>query len=87
MKIPNLNAEVKWSYPERVSPARLTLCTVIFDEGEHEFIGTAVCSKEDQFNREIGRKVSLSRALKQIPRSQRKPFWEAFRTMKAEPKW
>jgi hypothetical protein len=43
------------------------------------FEGHAICSWEDNFDRAIGRKVALARALKHIEeKSLRKDFWEAY---------
>ena len=87
MKIPELNAQVIWRYLDIHTDAPVTRCIIKRDDNPEEIHGVAICSKQDQFNRELGRKISLSRALKQIPKDKRKPFWEYFRNMTAEPKW
>ena len=66
---------------ERSGKTCKTLCRIL-RKGAFECLlvtyGQAVCGKKDQFEKEIGRKISLERALK----SQDKPFrtavWEAY---------
>ena len=38
----------------------------------------AYCNPVDQFSREIGRKLSMARALRVFPRDERKRFWDAY---------
>lgn len=40
--------------------------------------GFALCSSKDNFNREKGRKVSLSRALKNFPKEKRTEVWTLY---------
>lgn len=40
--------------------------------------GMTVCSEEDQFDRVVGRKVALTRALKGLPKEHRKIIWDAY---------
>jgi hypothetical protein len=45
--------------------------------------GKAECSRKDQFNKNIGRKHALARALQGFPKAERKVFWDAyFKTVK-----
>ena len=39
-------------------------------------LGSAVCAKEDRFQRRVGRKVALTRAMKALPREVRREVWE-----------
>lgn len=41
-------------------------------------IGTAICSRQDQFNRAVGRKVALTRALKPFDKETRTRFWKRY---------
>ena len=56
-------------------------------------MGKAYCAPEDHFDKEVGRKTSLGRALHKAfgstaeYRQLRKEFWDAFRTLKKNPKW
>lgn len=43
-----------------------TTCEV-FDRDNNAYIGYAFCSSQDQFNKKIGRKIALGRALAQVP--------------------
>lgn len=54
-----------------------TVCTVKV-EGEEDLSGEALCSAQDVFNKEVGRKISLSRAIQGFPRETRKQIWEAY---------
>ena len=40
--------------------------------------GQALCSREDQFCSETGRKVSLTYALKKFARKHRQPIWKSY---------
>lgn len=41
-------------------------------------MGIASCHEDDQFSKSAGRKVSLARALRIIPRNLRHEIWEAY---------
>ena len=45
--------------------------------------GTAYCSLKDRYNKEVGRKVSLTRALQQWDRKERAKIWKAYFARKA----
>ncbi len=45
-------------------------------------MGTARCSRKDQFNKNEGRKCSLKRAVSHFKKSQRRKFWEAYAEMR-----
>lgn len=40
--------------------------------------GHARCSLKDQFDRNKGRKIAMMRALQDLPKEDRKPFWDAY---------
>lgn len=40
--------------------------------------GTAFCSKSDQYTREMGRKVSLKKAMSTFPREVRREIWRQY---------
>ena len=51
--------------------------------------GNAVCSPNDNFNKEYGRKLSLKRALEKssFDKAQRGRVWEVYRSMKPNGRW
>lgn len=44
----------------------------------HPYQGVAHCHEHDQFNKYVGRKISLGRALRAFPRPLRKQIWDAY---------
>ena len=51
-------------------------------------VGIAGCSWEDNFSRDIGRRVSLKRAIATLPKKDRTMIWEAYRIqMTKAPRW
>lgn len=44
----------------------------------HPYRGLAICHENDQFNKAVGRKISLGRALQPLPRELRKQIWYAY---------
>jgi hypothetical protein len=40
----------------------------------------ALCSFNDRFNKQKGRKVSLTRAIQSYPKEQRKLFWDSYKS-------
>ena len=55
---------------------RITEC-LISAEPDQLFGGYAFCSRQDDFNKATGRKISLTRALASLPKSQRAAIWAA----------
>lgn len=51
---------------------------VRLDYGGSRVVGRACCSPLDEWSPEVGRKIALSRALAQIPRPARRPFWSLY---------
>ncbi len=62
-----------------------TICYII-QIGEYmpRALGTAVCSINDIFNREIGRKIALTRALKNLNREERTIIWKTYHGRKGK---
>lgn len=44
-----------------------------------EIEGVATCSKNDNFNKSKGRVVSLTKAIKHLPKNVRKQFWDVYK--------
>ena len=55
-----------------------TACALKDENGLNVFEGRAFCKKGDEFVREEGRKRSLTRAIKDMPREDRGKFWYAY---------
>ena len=82
------NYKIWWEYPKtkKNKNTQKTICVIsVTDSNSTE--GTAKCMKTDEFDKEFGRKLSLTRALNPIPKEDRTKIWEAYRTMSAIPKW
>lgn len=66
-------------FVEKVS--HVTTCIVSGEEEDTPYgIAQAVCSREDNFNKAFGRKLSLTRALEdtEFPKEIRKAIWETY---------
>ena len=76
---------VAWSYyhpsPEASVGVGIVHCNIGCDDGPLSLYGYAVCSRRDRFNRKIGRKVALTRAIKDKPRDFRSQVWAAYLAM------
>jgi hypothetical protein len=68
-------------------PTGMTNCIIemgyIDDNGDKKWtrvhIDTAYCSPKDQFDRAVGRKVALTKVLRNIPLAhRRKEYWDAY---------
>jgi hypothetical protein len=55
----------------------LTMCTVECPERINN-VGFAACSKDDNFDRKVGRKVALAEALKVYDKAFRTKIWEKY---------
>ena len=56
-----------------------TVVSVLFSHGLHYFTATAQCNSDDNYNKAIGRKVALARAMRgSVPRDIRTQIWEAY---------
>lgn len=56
----------------------VTLCLIYDNDKLPVQVGAAYCSKKDHYDRKVGRKVALARALKDTPREYRKKVWDAY---------
>lgn len=67
-----------------------TICTISVDDTIISE-GIAKCGTNDQFSYNIGRRVSLARALRNSEmfseKRIRRQFWESYRTMTKTPRW
>ena len=59
-----------------VDGLRAIQATVTFDGVEAT--DSAVCSESDNFNKEVGRKLALRRAIRPFPRGSRSQIWRAY---------
>jgi len=68
---------------------RRTRCDIVYLDGEKRFMrgyGECFCSESDNFSKEIGRKISLGRALRATfdTKSQRAYIWDCYRNRKTQ---
>lgn len=54
---------IKYVYPKDKKGKKIGNTVAILVKDDMIFIGEAVCSPEDQFNKKIGRELALSRAI------------------------
>jgi len=85
-----LELQISWSHRyytgafiEKASVKGRTQCIIISNDGtEHSitFTGIAVCSKNDVYSKEIGRRLSLKKALANtgLHKGHRKDIWTAY---------
>lgn len=65
----------------------ITYC-MLLKEGEQIDVGVAGCSLNDNFSKDIGRKLSLKRAIEKLPKKDRTVIWESYRHgMTEKPRW
>ena len=88
IKLGNLKVDINHTFDKE---GRHVITAQIFDQ-ETKLINRAktTCSKSDNFNRNKGRKLAISKALTGSPvaKEERKLFWEAYRTkMTKNPRW
>jgi hypothetical protein len=70
-------ANVKFRYFSFPLDGRIvTQCKVVCGSLTH--VGAADCSPKDNFSRIKGRKIALTRAIKDLPRSDRKVIWNEY---------
>lgn len=76
------NAQHTAGNREGILPSRVTECEIVSVQGENivEILafGESRCHPFDNFNKEVGRKNSLSRAVKTLGRDFRKQIWTAY---------
>lgn len=58
----------------------VTTCSVFMIDGSEplEYLGQAYCSVKDEYNKEKGRKISLTKAVENLPKETRKIIWEGY---------
>jgi hypothetical protein len=88
------NITVKWSYDEVDAIIDSSLVSIetecsILKNDEFVSYGIALCSPNDTYDKEFGRKLSMSRALlkSDLTKEERSVVWEAYRTMTKTPRW
>lgn len=74
VKIKDQEFIVRWKHWQE---QKITYCH-IYEGKRIKGYGTAFCSKNDQFIKEMGRKVSLKRALSGYTKEQRTIFWQTY---------
>lgn len=56
---------------------RIINCIVVSPIGVY-YTADAICHPDDSFNKETGRKIALTRAIKSLPKDERRKIWEAY---------
>jgi hypothetical protein len=82
------NLKISWRYSDDIP--KVTACFIDMDSLPFPIAqGLAKCVKGDHFCRDTGRKLSLSRALKEanLPKEERKVIWELYRNTKRGGRW
>lgn len=54
------------------------VCAVESSNSEDILLGYSYCNPVDQFNRQTGRKLALTRAIEELPREERAEVWRAY---------
>ena len=79
---------IKWHYIERDNHKPMTECLL---ERRNTLLnrGSAFCHPKDNFCRDAGRRISLSRAMKNacMSKEERTVIWELYRNMKKNKRW
>lgn len=57
---------------------RQTHCHIVDDTEEELSHGVAECSKEDQFDKAVGRRLALARAVEPFTKAERREVWSAY---------
>ena len=85
---------VKWFYSkvDAVIDNRLTsdkIQCVIENDTNPIGVGVSLCSPNDTYDKEFGRKLALTRAVaaSELPWKVRASIWEAYRNMTKVPRW
>lgn len=84
-----MKVKIIYRYREDDTGARFTSCMVFLYNKLNElpehlnlqtatFAGFARCSPNDQFSKDTGRKLCLSRAIVTLSKRERKQFWENY---------
>ena len=89
VKLNDKTYKVQWKHyadePEEFTGTKICSCDITCDE-DPTFIamGMAYCAKGDNYNKETGRKISLTWALHEMPRTDREVFWKTYFSRKGK---
>ena len=86
---------VSWWYNDKVARTRRIITCYIFADDKLVANGSCECSPSDTYNKDMGRKISLARALDErknghnykFDKKARSEFWEKYRTLTRVPRW
>lgn len=84
---------VKWTYKKAKPNSKVitTVCIIFNKTGEIISTGFTLKTKNDEFNKDTGRRLSLKRALEErkeiFSKYKRGEFWEEYRLMTKAPRW
>ena len=70
--------EISFAYDRQDNKPVGVTCTVDVEISNKPLIGTATCHPHDNFSRRVGRRIALTRAIKNLPREYRKRVWEKY---------
>lgn len=81
--------KIRWFYTGRRRKLPTATNCEILDRTSGSIVGTgkSCCMSSDTFDKEKGRKGSLTKALTNIPRDLRFQVWEWYRTLPKTPRW
>ena len=83
MKLGNFKAV--WKYDRLFGHTRCELSRL--ESPDIKYHGSAVLGENDSFCKDVGRKVSLARALETITAIERRKVWEDYRMSKPGGRW
>ena len=66
---------------------RGTVCRIFNEAGEQVIYGVSNVHPQDNFCKERGRKIALSRAIKSWDKAYREQVWNEYRTWGAKDRW
>ena len=66
---------------------RGTVCRIFNEAGEQVIYGVSNVHPQDNFCKEKGRKIALSRAIKSWDKAYREQVWNEYRTWGAKDRW
>ena len=72
---------------EQTPLERATTCIIFNEEGVEVSSGVANVHPKDNFNKEKGRQIALSRAISKWDKEYRAQVWEEYRTWGAKDRW
>ena len=72
---------------EQTPLERATTCIIFNEEGDEVAEGTANVHPKDNFNKEKGRQIALSRAISKWDKEYRTQVWNEYRTWGAKDRW